>query len=184
MKLPPQSKKVFTGEIFDVYHWQQEMFDGTTETFEMLKRPDTLQIIPVIGNKILIAREEQPNKPLFTGLLGGRRDGDENPLAGAQRELREETGCESDNWELYRSFEPYTKMDWNVHIYIARQCEKKYDPMLDAGERITVDSVSFEEFLDIVISPDFYGQEFAHEILSNLYKHPEKIDAFKKQLFV
>lgn len=37
MKLPPQAKKVFTGQIFDVYQWEQEMYDGSFETFEMLK---------------------------------------------------------------------------------------------------------------------------------------------------
>ena len=33
MKLPEQAKKVFDGEIFDVYQWDQEMYDGSTETF-------------------------------------------------------------------------------------------------------------------------------------------------------
>ncbi len=38
MKIPPNAKRVFKGIIFDVYQWQQKMFDGSKETFEMLKR--------------------------------------------------------------------------------------------------------------------------------------------------
>lgn len=38
--IPEQAGCVFHGEIFDVYQWQQEMFDGSYERFEMLRRPD------------------------------------------------------------------------------------------------------------------------------------------------
>ena len=37
MKVPKQAKRVFKGVIFDVYQWEQEMFDGTKEIFEKLK---------------------------------------------------------------------------------------------------------------------------------------------------
>lgn len=35
MKIPSTAKRVFKGIIFDVYRWEQEMFDETTSTFEI-----------------------------------------------------------------------------------------------------------------------------------------------------
>ena len=45
--MPEHAKKVFSGVMFDVYQWEQEMYDGSTATFEKLTRPDTAQVIPV-----------------------------------------------------------------------------------------------------------------------------------------
>jgi len=53
-----------------VYQWPQKMFDGSTATFEMIKRPDTVQIIATVGNKILMTQEEQPTQKRSFGFLG------------------------------------------------------------------------------------------------------------------
>ena len=36
--IPPEAKCVFRGKIFDVYQWPQRLYDGSTATFEMLRR--------------------------------------------------------------------------------------------------------------------------------------------------
>ncbi len=46
--IPEQAELKFHGVIFDVYQWPQEMFDGSTETFEMLRRADTVKIIAIL----------------------------------------------------------------------------------------------------------------------------------------
>jgi len=33
--VPEEAKLVFKGIIYDVYQWEQKMFDGTFSTFEM-----------------------------------------------------------------------------------------------------------------------------------------------------
>ena len=63
MKIPDNAKLVFKGVIFDVYQWQQELFDGSQATFEALKRPGTVQVIPTVGDRVLLSYEEQPGKP-------------------------------------------------------------------------------------------------------------------------
>ena len=60
--IPPHAKRVFKGVIFEVYQWEQEMFDGSVETYEALKRADTAQVIATRRNKILIPLEEQPRR--------------------------------------------------------------------------------------------------------------------------
>ena len=182
MKIPLQAKKVFTGKIFDVYQWEQEMYDGSTHTFEMLKRPATVQVIPVAGNEILLSYEEQPMKPRSYSLFGGRQEPGEDPLVCAKRELLEETGFESDDWELYRQYEFPGKIDWTVYLYIARGCRKVAEQHLDAGEKIEIKPVSFETFLDIVTDEKFWGQEISNHFL-RLQQDKIKLEAFRKHLF-
>lgn len=182
MKIPPQAKKVFTGTIFDVYQWEQEMYDGSHQTFEMLKRPATVQIIPVAGDKILISHEEQPMKPRTYSLFGGRQEPEEEPLVCAKRELMEETGYESNDWELYRQYEFPGKIDWTVYLYVARDAKKVAEQHLDAGERIDIKPVSFEEFLNIVTAEHFWGQEISNHFL-RLMQDKNKLEHLRKLFF-
>lgn len=181
MKIPSEAKRVFQGEIFDVYQWEQKMFDGSTETFEMLKRPDTVQVIPVVGNKIFLTYEEQPRHKRGVGLFGGRVDDGEEPLAAAKRELLEEAGLASEDWELWRRYEPYHKIEWTVYYFIARNCVKTREPKLDAGEKIDVRPVSFEEFVKFVAGPEIHAGEFSADILR--LAAAEKLDELKNKLW-
>ncbi len=181
MKIPKHAKKVFRGEIFNVYHWEQEMFDGSKETFEMLKRPNTVQVIAVQNDKILLAKEEQPTKPLYYSLFGGRQDVDSTPLKAAKRELLEESGLTSEVWELYLEEEPYTKMEWTVYTYIARDCKKIQEQKLDAGEKIEIVAVDFEEFIRIILSERFFGKELILDVLRR--QAAGTLQQLKKKIF-
>lgn len=182
MEIPPQAKKVFDGNIFDVYQWEQEMFDGTTETFEMLKRPDTTQVVAIMDGRVVVAKEEQPYKGVFVSLFGGRREEGEDPLAAAKRELLEEAGLICDNWELYKVYEPVTKLDWSIYTYIARDCVKKGEQNLDAGERIELVKMDFDEFIDELSKGEIKSQELACDVLRMRLK-PGELENFKKKLF-
>lgn len=85
--MPENAKRVFKGILFDVYQWQVNGYDGSTKTFEKLKRPDTAMVIPVTEDgKIILAFQEQPYKKPFVGLIGGRNDfrvTDKTPLIAA-----------------------------------------------------------------------------------------------------
>ena len=181
-KIPENAKRVFKGVIFDVYQWEQKMFDGSTETFEMIKRPNTLQIIATVGDKIILAEEEQPNKPTFYSLLGGRAEEGEEPEITAKRELLEESGLESDEWKLLKTYAPYFKLDWTIFIFIARNCKKAAEQKLDAGEKIKLLELSFEEFLEKLQDEKFWGAEIANDIY-RLSHDSAKLGEFKKKLF-
>lgn len=148
-KLPSNAELVFKGVIFSVYQWQQKMFDGSYQTFEAISRSDTVSVIPVIGDKIMISYQEQPSIGNFIGSLGGRIDGGEAPLQAAKRELLEETGYQAKDWRLWYAIQPATKIDWANYCFIARDCQKIADQNLDSGEKIITKLVSFEEFIKI-----------------------------------
>lgn len=164
--IPPHAKIVFKGILFEVWQWEQKMFDGSVEFFEHLRRPNTVVVVSTVGDKILIEIQEQPHrsKP-FLSLPGGRCGWEEDPLAAAKRELLEETGYESDDWTLWKELNPVGKIEWTVYTYIARNCVKKQEPHLDAGEKIAAKLIDFEEFLMLAEDPSFYERELISVIL-------------------
>jgi len=46
--IPDHAKRVFKGVIFDVYQWEQEMYDGARTIFEKVKRTDVVVVFPVL----------------------------------------------------------------------------------------------------------------------------------------
>jgi len=141
------------------------MYDGSTETFEMLGRCNTVQIIATDGEKIFLASEEQPGIKRECTLFGGRIDEGEEPLACAKRELMEEAGMESDDWELLKTYDPYTKTEWTIYLYVARNVKKVAEQKLDPGEKIETKEVDFDRFIDIAIhTPNFSGKDIALDI--------------------
>jgi ADP-ribose pyrophosphatase len=152
--VPENSKRVFKGEIFDVYQWKQKMFDGSFETFEMLKRPDTVKVIAIRDNKILICEEQQPNTKIFFDVPSGRHDVErESELDAAKREVLEETGMTFKSWRLISVNQPFNKIDWFVYIFLATDFIDQTEQKLDAGEKITVHMKSFEETLKLADDP-------------------------------
>lgn len=165
-QLPPNAKLAFKGKIFEVWQWEQKMFDGSTAIFERLKRPNTAIVIPVVGENILIQNQQQPHrKKIFPSLPGGRCEREENPLKAAKRELLEETGYAANDWILFKEIHPMNKIIWTVYAYIAKNCSYKEAPCLDAGEKITTRLISFDEFLLLSENPDFYEKELVGTLL-------------------
>lgn len=156
-KLPKSAKRVFHGEIFDVYQWRQKVYDGSFQTYEMLARPDTVVIIAITEDKkIVIQRQSQPYPgKAFDSLPGGRVDDGETPLAAAKRELREETGYTSSTWKLWKSKRATSKIDWDIHTFIAYNCRKTHPQTLDEGERIKTYTLSFRQFSSMALSGKF-----------------------------
>ncbi len=152
--LPLQAERVFKGMIFDVYHWQQPMFDGTTETFEMLKRPDTVKVIAIKDGKIVLLQEQQPHQPAFVDLPGGRHDREnETELMAAQRELVEETGMTFGTWRLLDVTQPHGKIDWLVYVFLATDFTTQANQSLDAGEKIDVTLIEFDALKALTNDP-------------------------------
>lgn len=194
MKIPPTATRVFKGVIFDVYQWQQKLFDGSSATFEALKRPNTVQVIATRNGKkggkknrkqsgeVCILHEQQPTKGPFYGLPGGRQEEGETSLECAKRELLEETGLASRDWELLKTYEPIHKMEWAVYVFLAKQCKAVANQKLDAGENIKVTWVSFDTFMNRITGSKFWGRELTSDVLRIQGKKGELV-RFKKKLF-
>ncbi len=178
--LPEHAKRVYKGVVFDVYQWEQEMYDGTKKTFEKLKRPDRVVVFPVLPDgKILLTEQEQPGKDPFVGGVGGRVDEGEEILEAAKREMREESGYEAEKFILWDARQPTSKIEWAVYTFIAKGCKKVADLHLDAGEKITLKPVTFDEFVELGAKEDFAEKEVGHQLLEAKY-NLEKREKLKK----
>ena len=181
VKIPPHAKKVFSGVLYDVYQWEQELYDGTTTTFEALRRPWTVEIIPVIGDKIAIERERQPGRDRYMTLISGRIEEGEYPLDGAKRELEEEAGIVASDWQLYTQFSVGSKVDHTIYYYIARNCQVHGKQNLDAWEQIEVQYVDFDGFISFVQSEKNISVHFANHIFR--LEKEGRLGEFQKLLF-
>ncbi len=181
MTIPEQAKKVFEGIIFDVYQWEQERYDGSTATWEMLKRAPGANVIATVGDKILVVEEEQPVRGKFLGLAGGQIEPGEEPLDAAKREFLEETGMASENWTLFRTIDPSSKIDWEVYTYLAKDCKRIKDAHPEPGEKISVKEVSFDEFVDFVMEDDFRILSLKIEVMKR--KIDGTLDELEKEIF-
>lgn len=153
--IPKQAECKFHGQIFDVYQWPQQLFDGSIATFEMLRRADTTKIIAIKDNKIIITKQKQPRKDWFYTYPGGRVENDDpDELAGAKRELLEETGLKFKNWKLIDATQPFAKIDWLIYTFVATDLIEQTPQQLDGGELIEVLELNFAEFMEYVNSPD------------------------------
>lgn len=179
-KIPPQAKRVFEGIIFDVYHWEQELYNGKTTTFEMLKRADSVAVLAIEGDKIMMIEDEQPSRPMVLGFPAGRRDPGETALEAAKRELLEETGYTANFWEHYITFEPSHKMEWKLPFFIAKDLINIADADPGAGERITVKWVTFDQFILSIKDPRFLEFHFAFHLLC---MSSDELEQFRKRLF-
>ena len=180
--IPAHAKLVFKGQIFDVYQWEQKMFDGTTEVFEKLKRPDTVVVYPVFPDgRIILTEQEQPGKEPFLGATGGRVDEGEGILEAAKRELLEESGYAADKFILWDAQQPIGKIDWAIYTFIAKGLKKVADIHLDAGEKITLTPVTFDEFLEMGTNERFV-EKAVKGTLREAVLNPEK-KAELRQLF-
>jgi ADP-ribose pyrophosphatase len=144
--IPDKAKCVFNGVIYDVYQWEQENFDDSVAVFEMLKRPDTVTVVCIVDDKILVLDEEQPHRGPRVSFPGGRVDSDdESVLAAAKREVNEETGYEFAEWKLVHVMQPQPKLEWFVHLFVAYGVTNKGATNHDAGERIKAELKTFDE---------------------------------------
>lgn len=182
-KIPPHAKKVFQGDVYEIYQWPQQMFDGTVKTFEVAKRLPGVSIIATHQDKIVILHQRQPNTDWHHTLPGGYMDKPgENPLEAAERELLEETGLKSEQIFHWKTYNPGGRLDSDLHFFIAPNCQKIAEQSLDGGEEIVVQFVDFEEFLEFAHHENFHSRSLIIEMLKAKLD-PNHKNEFKKLIF-
>ncbi len=173
--IPPHAYKVFSGVLFEVWQWEQKMYDGSTTVFEKLKRPDTVVVFPVLPDgKILLSKQEQPCKPPFIGAFGGRVEAGEDILLAVKRELLEESGYEASEFVLWNARQPVSKIEWAVYTFVAKGLRRTKEPELDAGEKIAPFTASLDELCTLVRQKQFSEKEIVPDLYEALIDDEKK----------
>jgi len=163
---PKDAKKVFSGVMFDVYQWQQEMFDGSYKTFEKIKRQDSVGVFPITKErKIILTRQSQPGIEPFIGVIGGRVENDKDPIEIAKEELLEEAGMKAKSLEFWYSEQLFEKIDWAIYMFIAKDLVKVQDPKPDSGEKIELVEYTFDELINLMSQDNFRDVDIAIKFL-------------------
>ena len=140
-----EREELLTGNFLRVRRDTVTLPDGGQSTREYVVHPGAVMIVPLLGDPqgdLRVVLERQYRHPIGKVMLefpAGKRDGDEDLLLCAQRELREETGYRATQWAHAGTLHPLIAYsDEFIDIWFARG--------LVAGER----ALDPGEFLDVV----------------------------------
>jgi ADP-ribose pyrophosphatase len=182
-RIPAHARCVFHGVLFDVYQWEQELFDGSYATFEAVRRLPSVQVLATSpDDRVVLLREEQPYVGTFVAVPGGRVDRGRSPEETVLRELREELGMVPEEVELWNAETFGSSIEWTGYDFIARRCRQVAEPEQEPGERIAPYLVTFEQFLVEVERPDFRNKTLANRLF-RMRHTPGALEALRARLF-
>ena len=141
------------GSILDIYDDEVKLPDGSIEHWDFVAhRKGAAAVVAVLPDgRILLVRQYRPALDRYTWELpAGCRDSvGEDTRITAIRELREETGCESD--------EVTKLLSLKTTVYLARNIRKVGDQDLDPAESISLKAFEPEELKQMIF--DFTIQD-------------------------
>lgn len=182
-QIPEHARKVFSGVLFDVYQWDQELFDGSRERFEAVRRVPSIQVLATDpSGQVILLEEEQPFIGRFIAVPGGRVERGDDPETTVRKELMEELGMEPRSIELWYEQRYGSILQWSTFSYIARGCVQVAEPRLEPGERITPYRVSFDALFVESERPDFRNKQLADKLFRIRHTSGE-VDKLKRLLF-
>ncbi len=123
--------------------------DGQVTDFETFYSPAGIAIIiPVTdkGNLVIVKQYRVGPEKTLIELPGGGMEIGESPEDADKRELLEETGYTSDNFQLLGNFYKDGYSNLEINFVLATNCKKVGNQDLDSTEFVEVDEMSIEEF--------------------------------------
>ncbi len=141
-----ESRKVYTTRIFDLHHHRRHHHQRGQHDFYVLEAPDWVNIIPLTETEeVVMVRQFRHGTESFTlEIPGGMVDPeDADPAAAARREMREESGYDSEDIIALGKVHPNPAIQGNYcHTFLARGVQ--------AGPKIELDTT---EETEVVLVP-------------------------------
>ena len=143
----------FKGRIINLRVDEALLPNGATATREVVEHNGGICVVPITENgEVLMV--EQYRYPYGEGILeipAGKRDGNEEPLEGGKRELREETGAVAENYTFLGELYPTPGYCGEViYMYLATGLSfGETDP--DDDEFLNVKKIPLEKAVDMIM---------------------------------
>jgi ADP-ribose pyrophosphatase len=165
----------FEGRLIRVECWQVRLPDGQTALREIVVHPGAAAVVPVDAQGIVtLVRQHRPAAgALMLEIPAGKLDDpQEDPLACAQRELREETGLAASAWRHLMTVETTPGYcTERIALYLATGLSQG-EAHLDDTEFLRVERMPLEEAVARVTRGELndcktaLGLLMAHRLLS------------------
>ncbi len=146
--------KVYETPIFSLH--QVEVLpdkETTPKPFYVIQAPEWINVMALTeSNEVVLVEQYRFGVDESTlEIPGGMVDAGESPLEAAKRELLEETGFSSDNWEFMGKTSANPAIFNNyAHLYIAKNCRKTAPQQTDGTEDIAIHILPINDFLNLV----------------------------------
>ena len=151
-ELRQSSDQILSGRFLQVFRDQVTLPDGKTTFRESIVHPGAVMVIPLLTDdqsptRVVLERQfRYPVDQVMIELPAGKRDGQEDLLLCAQRELREETGYTATQWAHAGVLHPCISYSTEyIDIWFAKGLQAG-PSQLDVGEFLDVFSASTDEF--------------------------------------
>lgn len=153
-----ERKLLHDGTCLRFYTDTMEIPDGSTQEWDMVEHKfDAAAVIPLLPNgNVILVRQLRPAAGRYTWEIpaGKKEDfGKEDSLICARRELKEETGYDSDDVEYLMSIRvAIAYSSEKLDLYIARNVKKVAEQNLDPGEMINIKEWNPDELYEMVLN--------------------------------
>lgn len=135
-----EGRAVYDGTLLKVRRDRVRLPDGSESVREYVVHPGAVVVLAVLPDGALLFERQfrYPLQRAFLELPAGKIDHGEDPLACAQRELREETGYEAAQWRRLGVLHPCIGYsNEHIQIFLARELSH-VGRELDEGEFLEV----------------------------------------------
>ncbi len=144
----------FKGRIINLRVDDVQLPDGSTSTREVVEHNGGIGILPIDDdmNTYVVKQWRAPYKRVVTEIPAGKRDGDENPLDGGIRELKEEIGAVASEITYLGELLPSPGYCGEIiYLYLARGLTFESQE-LDEDEFLNVEKMPFKKLVDMVMN--------------------------------
>lgn len=147
---------IFKGRIINLRVDDALLPNGATAKREIVEHNGGISVVPLDdeGNVYLVEQFRYPYSEVVLEIPAGKRDGNEEPLEGGKRELKEEIGATAQNYEFLGELYPTPGYCGEIiYMYLATGLTfGEADP--DEDEFLNIKKMSLKKAVEMVLSGD------------------------------
>lgn len=143
----------FKGRIINLRVDEALLPNGATASREIVEHNGGICVVPLTENNEILMVEQfrYPYSEVVLEIPAGKRDGNEEPLEGGKRELKEETGATAESYTFLGELYPTPGYCGEIiYMYLARGLSYgETDP--DEDEFLNVKKIPLEKAVDMIM---------------------------------